>query len=264
MTGLAYLQIRPYIRLGIPQVSDFEQILEILEKAFGDPNRASYATRKLHELRQTNREFNEFYAEFQRLALDSKIDEMSLVPILERAISRELKQLLVASRPPANDIHSLANHLQDLDTRNRYLFGTLPNHPILSQNTRTLPVTKTIVHQPVPYAPPPRQRDTEGEPMDLSNTRRRPDKETGNCFRCHQPGHRIRDCQQPDTRPQSVQRRDSETRRYRVNNMNARSPSPPQSPSNRFSVLQPTPVRIPTPAFAPYQITGSENGTRLG
>ena len=45
--------------------------------------------------------------------------------------------------------------------------------------------------------------------------------------------------------------------------MNTRSPSPPQSPGNRFSVLQPTPVRAPTPAFASYQMTESENGVRL-
>ena len=44
LTGLAYQQVRPYIRLGVPQVADFEQILEILEKAFGDPNRASRAS----------------------------------------------------------------------------------------------------------------------------------------------------------------------------------------------------------------------------
>jgi hypothetical protein len=73
--------------------------------------------------------------------------------------------------------------------------------------------------------------------MDLSNTRRRPDKETGNCFRCYQPGHRIRDCPQPDTRPQNIQRRDSDTRKYRMSVIGTRTPSPPQSPGNRFAVL---------------------------
>jgi hypothetical protein len=100
--------------------------------------------------------------------------------------------------------------------------------------------------------------------MDLSNTRRRPNKETGNCFRCHQSGHRIRDCPQPDTRPQTIQRRDSDARKYRLSVMGTRSSSPLQSPKNRYSVLQPSPVRPATPAFVPHQITESENGVRLG
>jgi hypothetical protein len=108
--------------------------------------------------------------------------------------------------------------------------------------------------------------------MDISNTRRRTDKETGNCFRYHQPGHRIRDCPQPDTRPQSIQRRDSDTRRYRMSVLGVQSPSPPQSLRNRFAVLQshdpmslrqPTPVRPGTPAFASNPATESENGLRL-
>jgi len=42
--------------------------------------------------------------------------------------------------------------------------------------------------------------------MDLSIQRyaSRPDKETGNCYQCYRPGHRIRDCPLPDTRPLDI------------------------------------------------------------
>lgn len=152
LSGLAYQQIRLYIRLGVLQLPDYEQILEILEKAFSDPNWSSRATQKLQEIRQANREFNVFYAEFQRLALDSGLDEISLVPILERAISRELKQLLITSRPNGNDIHSLANHLQDLDTCNCYLFGDSIYCPSKSRIERTPLAPKTHFAQVPTYA----------------------------------------------------------------------------------------------------------------
>jgi hypothetical protein len=53
--------------------------------------------------------------------------------------------------------------------------------------------------------------------MDLSMVRRysRSDRETGACFRCHKTGHRVRDCQLPDTCPRDVQERDVLTRELR-------------------------------------------------
>jgi hypothetical protein len=260
LEGLAYQQVRPYIRFGIPQFPDYGDILDLLERAFGDPNLASRSTQKLHQIRQQNKDFNVFYAEFQRLALDSGLDDIALVPILERAISRELKQLLVTSKPERSDIHSLASHLQDLDTRHRYLFSADSYRQSNYTNKNGSSSSRPTSPAPPYTSVTPR---LQGDPIDLSNTRRRPDKETGNCFRCHQPGHRIRECPQPDTRPPSVQRRDSDARKYRMSVMSARSPSPSQSPRNRFAVLQPSPVRPATPAFAPNQITESENRVRL-
>ena len=162
------------------------------------------------------------------------------------------------SPPPTRDLNTFTKHLQDLKNRRRQY----SSYPI----TTTNPVVKThSVPRTTSLAPPYTTvaARTTTEPIDLSNTRRRPDKETSNCFRCHQSGYRIRDCPQPDTRPQSIQRRDSDARRYRMSVISARSPSPPQSPQNRFSVLQPTPVRAPTPAFTSHQMTESENGVRL-
>ncbi len=263
LSGLAYQQIRPYIRLGVPQLPDYDQILEILEKAFGDPNRSSRATQKLQEIRQANREFNIFYAEFQRLALDSGLDEISLVPILERAISRELKQLLVTSRPSGNDIHSLANHLQDLDTRNRYLFGDSVHRPSTSRVERTPLAPKTHL-APIPTYATVTSKELQGDPMDTSNARPRTDKERGACYLCHQTGHLARNCSLPNPRYQQRQRRESsDSQKTRLQDIKPRSPSPPQSPTNRFAPLQSVTNRPPTPAYDSSSIFASENGVGL-
>jgi hypothetical protein len=267
LTGLAYAQVAPRIRFGKHQFSDFEDILNLMEEAFGDPDRVQNAQNALYRLRQKNQDFSTFHAEFERLALEGEMIEASLGTLLMQNISFELHEMLLHTPTPSKEYRPLVRHLQELDNRHRqHQFRKRQPAPRSYAITATSPVTKSYSSPRAPSPTPPYSQVTTRvttEPMDLSNTRRRPDKETGNCFRCHQSGHRIRDCPQPDTRPQSVQRRDSDARRYRMSVMNARSPSPPQSPSNRFSVLQPTPVRTPTPAFTSHQMTESENGVRL-
>jgi hypothetical protein len=39
LKGAPYAQILPYVRDGVCQLSDYTEILNILERAFGDPNR---------------------------------------------------------------------------------------------------------------------------------------------------------------------------------------------------------------------------------
>lgn len=84
-----------------------------------------------------------------------------------------------------------------------------------------------------------------GDVMDLSIVRRhsRSDRETGACFRCHKTGHRVRDCQVPDNRPQDVQKRDALARELRSLELRlehpyiqpqsfSRSPSPSSAPAS--------------------------------
>ena len=247
LEGLAYQQVHPHVRGGIPQFGDYEEILELLQRSFGDPNLASRSTQKLHQLRQLNKDFNVFYAEFQRLALESELDDLSLVRILERAISKELRHLLVASQPSKPGLHALASHLQELDTRQRYLFSELRPEPAPLRYQSPAPPRPQPAYPATPRAP---QRAT--EPMDLSQTRRnRSDKETGNCFRCHRPGHRIRDCPHPDNRPR--ERRNS-AHQLRIMGINDQHQQP-------LAILPPPP---PSVEDANQAIEGgSENGVRL-
>jgi hypothetical protein len=59
-----YSQILPYIRNGICQLKDYPEVLKILERAYGDPNRVQNTRSELFRFKQTNKEFATFFAEF--------------------------------------------------------------------------------------------------------------------------------------------------------------------------------------------------------
>ena len=103
LEGIPYTQILPYIRDGVCQLSDYEEILTILEHAFGDPNHAWNAHNDLYCLCQGNKEFSIFFAEFECLAMEGEMSEEALPTMLEQAINCELKGMLLHHDPPAGD-----------------------------------------------------------------------------------------------------------------------------------------------------------------
>jgi hypothetical protein len=217
LNGTPYNQILPHIRDGVCQLEDYTKVLEILERAFGDPNRVNNARAELFRLRQTNKEFSAFFAEFQRLALEGNMYEDGLPTLLEQAINRELREMLMHSEPPSREYHQFADHLQNLENRRRhYAHATLPT------TTRTVtsgipakPVPRTL---PNPIPPKPASNSTlanpagpvpipgsqastpAGEPMDLSAARRLNRRENGLCYRCGAIDHHVRSCPLPDRR----------------------------------------------------------------
>lgn len=87
LRGAPYAQVLPYINKGICQLKDYEEILQILDQTFGDPNCRNNACNKLFHLHQANKEFSMFFAEFQHLTLEGEMSEDVLPILLEQAIN---------------------------------------------------------------------------------------------------------------------------------------------------------------------------------
>jgi hypothetical protein len=120
LSGTPYSQILPYIRNGICQLDDYPEVLKILERAYGDPNRVQNTRSELFRFKQTNKEFAAFFAEFQRLGLEAEMNDESLATLLEQAISNELRGMLLHNPPTSRQYLDLAAHLQELENRRRY------------------------------------------------------------------------------------------------------------------------------------------------
>jgi len=197
------------------QLPDYEDILNLLDRAFGDPNRVNNARNDLFRLRQTNKDFGTFFAEFQRLALEGEMSEDSLPTLLEQAINRELRGMLMHNEPPSRDYHPFAKFLQDLENRRRHYESTVPSTPAARTYAAVIrPTTGTASPYPTPQVYSPALRTTAPVPardpdvMDMSLTRQNVSprrgstrKERGECFRCGAGEHRVRDCPHPDQRP---------------------------------------------------------------
>jgi len=210
LTGSAYALMLPKIRYGIPQFVDYPQMLEYLERAFGDPDRAQNAQNKLFQLRQKNLDFSAYFSEFQRLALEGEMPESALTPLLFQGISRELQDMLLHNPPPSQEFSAYASHLQKLNNRYRQHQQQVARKP---QNppVRTTHATYTSATTPnMPdrriSSPRPATLNTAPtyEPMDLSlqrNPAANGRRERGECFRCGSKNHRVALCPEPDTRP---------------------------------------------------------------
>jgi hypothetical protein len=138
------------------------------------------------------------------------MSEDALPTLLEQAINRELRGMLMHNEPPSREYHPFANFLQDLENRRRH-------YETVSANTRPVASRPTPVNRPAMPTPDPRTphaRNTTPGPeraqpppapdaMDLSTARRFASnrKERGECFRCGSREHLVRDCPHHDRRP---------------------------------------------------------------
>ncbi|KAG6989268.1 hypothetical protein FocnCong_v021305 [Fusarium oxysporum f. sp. conglutinans] len=218
----AYKLIQPYIRHGTCRLPDYEDILDILRSAYGDPNETRTARRKLDTIKQRDRDFSTFYAEFQSLSLDSGLEGDVLAPFLEKAVSKELSEMLLNNPPADYTYHTLVSHFRELDIRlQEYRERSRPYTPRRPNPTprrgptyiqperyeKTAPSPQRNQKSPSPRRDrsPPENHQLAGDPMDLSNQRRynRPNyrRENNQCFRCGSSTHYLRNCPEPDTRP---------------------------------------------------------------
>lgn len=206
LKGTPYAQILPYIHNGVCQLSDYGEVLEILERAFGDPNRARNARNDLYRLRQGNKEFSVFFAEFQRLAMEGDMPEAALPTMLEQAINRELKAMLLHHDPPNGDYMTLARFLQNLESRRFQYESTPRNHAAAPKPAAVTSARPDGPPQHTTASPTAETTKPHPDAMDLSSARRYTTsrRDRGECFRCGSKDHLVRNCPLPDSRPMGV------------------------------------------------------------
>jgi hypothetical protein len=86
---LIYLVDNDHVNLD-----NFDAFVTSLEEAYGDPDHANTAEHALSKLRQGNRDFISYYAEFQRLVADLQWNDGTKRAALHRGLSEELKDIL--------------------------------------------------------------------------------------------------------------------------------------------------------------------------
>ncbi|KAH0608715.1 uncharacterized protein H6S33_001849, partial [Morchella sextelata] len=213
LEGVAANQFLQYVGEGEITLPSMVRFYEVLDTAFGDPDRMRTARRNLRNIRQRNRTFADYFAEFQRYAAESGMDEASRIEALMEGVNAELDESMIHHDTPAT-VDACATLLQRLDNRRRAAEAK-------RGNKKPWNVTATPTPRPPPVNPVPAPRATApaanvpateshpstrpgGDvPMDLSGGRRRPSPAErnarlveGRCFYCGGVGHMVRDCPQ--------------------------------------------------------------------
>ena len=104
LEGVALNQIQPYIdrKTGDLKLESLEKLLDLLQLAFGDQDIRATANRELLKLKQKDREFAQYYAEFQRWVPDVDWNEAAQLEVLRQGLSEELKDSLQHCNIPSD------------------------------------------------------------------------------------------------------------------------------------------------------------------
>jgi len=96
LSGLVLKQILPDVRdNGEIRMEDLTAFIQLLEAAFGDPDRVATAERNMREIEQKNGEFSQYYAEFQVIAADLVWNPSALRNALRSGWSEEMKDYFI-------------------------------------------------------------------------------------------------------------------------------------------------------------------------
>lgn len=206
LEGAAQQQVISRIHLdGSIDFHTTEELWTVLEQAFGDPDRKGTAQRAVQNLRQRNREFHVYLADFQRHIDYTGFNEEAKKIALLNGISVELRDLLVTQDIENAGLDDTIKTCQRLDQRHRATqalhkktflprapFGSpppSPGTPITPAPRYTMPFTG------LPSPPEPMDlsaaRVQRGPLTDAEKQRRR---EQGLCLYCGDDQHRVLNC----------------------------------------------------------------------
>ena len=215
--------IDPAAPVLVANVSTF--ILK-LKQYYDDPSRVDRANKKVWSIRQLNRPFTEFLAEFEDALYDSDYADNReiMIPRLRDACSQELRQTFIVAKPPGQ-YDAFVQHCITKDSEIRCLAQPPPRRrspePMQnksSANTTRLQTTSppTVSRRAPPLPPKPMSLSSAptektvsqgGDRMDLdkqskertgdnklTETAKEARRKLGRCLRCNVEGHIAQNC----------------------------------------------------------------------
>ena len=187
-----------------------EEMFDHLERIYGDPNRKQTAMNLFRSLRQGQKDFNTFWAEFQRLAAELDHNESTLIGELKHKLNLDMRRQLATGDHEPTDLYAFAQRcqrmyqaLKDVDRSKarmeRFAEGKKPTSVVVPANTPTATTeSKTYVapnartESRAPSSPSTLSSWTVGSY--LSESERERLSREGKCFNCKEVGHPSRDC----------------------------------------------------------------------
>ena len=195
--GIATKHLVPQLRAGATNpFKSADEMLETLEQVYRDPNCCTTALQEFRKLYQGNRDFNSFWAEFQRLAAEIDYSPETLIDKLHNKVSVDLEQAIITELDLV-DVYTLARKCQQYNiniqrlkarkakflSRSRTTPQNLTQVQASYERTLATPATTT---SPVPCTTFPCVPITPSERQKLQAENK--------CFYCKREGHRALEC----------------------------------------------------------------------
>jgi hypothetical protein len=119
VSGKAKDQVLPYCVGSSVNLTNLAAFEELMQNAFGDPDRRGTAQTTIQHLRQRNQDFSVYLAEFNRHIGYTQWNDEAKKSALLAGISDELRQHLITVDTTELDTNGLIRTLQNIDNRHR-------------------------------------------------------------------------------------------------------------------------------------------------
>ena len=129
MTGKAKDQVLLYCIGNTVNLTDLVAFEELMQNAFGDPDRQGTAQTTIQRLCQQNQDFSTYLTEFNRHVSYTRWNEEAKKSALLAGISDELHQFLITVNTTGLNLRGLTCTLQTIDNRHRAAQQVTRNNP---------------------------------------------------------------------------------------------------------------------------------------